>query len=1277
MAAHYWNQLRELFPSGRVALFLSGVALLLAVSTGYLGRTLFLRSARAQTWRIGYHQTEPFISRGPDGKPIGFGKDVLTEAARRAGIELEWVFVPQGAYAAFQSGEIDLFPRSSIVPGMGRAPYISESWFESFYGIAHLATVDTSLPESLTGRRVATGPTPFAKAFASKNLPGALVLPQGSWKEVLIGVCRGDSDAAFAEIREAMSVLASRPPECQDQSVKLLPLRKAVLEAGIGSSLRARVVADLLRREIGNIAVEGQLSEMHARWYDATPNEVTTVNQISQLKDHQRVLTLVSGVLVLLLSCMAIAAWKMRQLRLSAFLVTEALRASELRHRLLFESSRDAMIILTPPLWKFTTGNQAALEMFQVSNAAQFTQLGLCDVQPKWQPDGRLSVDKVSEVIEATLRKGSHFFEWTHRRLDGTDFPATVLLTRIEMAGEAFIQVNVRDITERKRTEQRLTEATDRLMLAARAGGVGIWDYDVVNNRMAWDDQMFRLYGLSLHEFGGSYKSWLDRLHPEDRQRANDELRLALEGQQDFDTEFRVVWADGSVHSIRALALLQRNATGHPLRVVGTNWDITVQRHASDEIRESNLQLEEATCRANQHAADASKANAAKSEFLANMSHEIRTPMNGVIGMTRLLLDTELTGEQRGYARTVRASAESLLRIIDDILDLSKIEAQKLSLETADFDLSNLLDDFAATFATRVHEKGLEFLCSADRDVPTLLRGDVGRLRQILTNFVGNAVKFTEKGEVTLRALVDERSASESLLRFTVRDTGIGIPKEKIDLLFDKFSQVDVSTTRKYGGTGLGLAISKQLVELMGGQVGFTSTVGEGSEFWFTVRLSLPPASAHSDTRVHPDLGGSHALIVDDNAGSREMLSELMSFWGLRPADVVGGPQALEAIHRALEEKDPFEVAVIDLQMSGMDGEATARAIRSDQRLAGIRIVMLTSPGVGEGARHFGDIAFVDCTTKPVRSEDLFRLLASATGRIHTSGASIPTASRSTQPSLPPFAGTTARILLAEDNVTNQRVAMGILKEFGLGTDVVSDGAQAVKALESAHYDLVLMDMHMPEMDGIEATRMIRHQRSAVRDHSLPIIAMTANAMQSDREQCIAAGMNDYVSKPVSPEVLLSVLKKWLRAETDISSLEKLADPPLHADGNEVAVWDRIALLGRLMGDYELATTIVEGFLADIPSQLQTLGELLQADDVSGTRRQSHSIKGAAASVGGERMRKVACEIEQAAFAGDLVAVKNRMSELESEFRRLGETMRMDHPGTCTSLQLCAAEVSV
>ena len=568
---------------------------------------------------------------------------------------------------------------------------------------------------------------------------------------------------------------------------------------------------------------------------------------------------------------------------------------------------------------------------------------------------------------------------------------------------------------------------------------------------------------------------------------------------------------------------------------VVSHENITNRMRAEKELIAANLIQKETTAKAVTLAEKAEIANIAKSEFLANMSHEIRTPMNGVIGMTGLLLDTELNEEQRRYAETVRASGELLLGLISDILDFSKIEAGKLDLEILDFDLVSLLDDFAMTLALRAQEKGLELICAADLRVPVLLRGDPGRLRQLLTNLAGNAIKFTHAGEVAIGVSLLEEQENDVLLRFAVRDTGIGIPADKIGLLFDKFSQVDASNTRKYGGTGLGLAISKQLAQLRGGEVGIESEEGKGSEFWFTARFSKQAEGAQVQHLPHASLDGVRALIVDDNATNRELLNVRLTSWGMRPTETEDGPGALKMLYQALKEDDPYRIALIDMQMPSMDGAALGRAIKTEPRFREFKMVMLTSMGERGDARHFAELGFAAYVTKPIRHQelqDIFSLTLSDRDGDGQMPKPLVTRHLARETLKNRFAHRQVRILLAEDNITNQEVALGILLGMGLTADAVANGAEAVNALATIPYDLVLMDCQMPVLDGYQATACVRDPQGKSLNPAIPIIALTANAMQGDRKKCLEAGMNDYLIKPIAPQFLVEVLEKWLPGET-------------------------------------------------------------------------------------------------------------------------------------------------
>jgi PAS domain S-box-containing protein len=811
------------------------------------------------------------------------------------------------------------------------------------------------------------------------------------------------------------------------------------------------------------------------------------------------------------------------------------------------------------------------------------------------------------------------------------------------------------DITERKRVEQALHESEEKFRNFADQSLVGIYQIQ---------DGIFKYVNPKFSEiFGYTVEQCLDNMYlhelvyPEDLHLVVDNLRKRASGEVKTDHyEFRGVRKNGDIVHIEIFGF-SAFVNGKP-SATGTLLDITKRKQAEAELLEVNLYLEDATARANDMAAQAEMASGAKSEFLANMSHEIRTPMNGVIGMTGLLLDTDLNDEQRRYAEIVRSSGETLLGVINDILDFSKIEAKKLDLETLDFDLSSLLDDFAVTLAMGAHEKGLELLCSADLDVPTLLSGDPGRLRQILGNLAGNAVKFTPCGEVAVRVSLMEENEKDVLLRVSVRDTGIGIPEDKIGLLFEKFSQVDASTTRQYGGTGLGLAISRELAELMGGEIGVSSKEGKGSEFWFTARLDKQAKKAES---IPPaDLSGVRILIVDDNAANREILTKRLASWGMRPSEAQDGPGALQALYRALNEKDPFRIAIIDMQMPCMDGEALGRIIHADNQLVDTRMVMLTSLGMRRDARHLEEIGFSAYAAKPIRHQELKTVLSLAMGDRDKPTQRTIAGRHTVRETLNLFAGCKARILLAEDNITNQQVALGILKKLGLRADAVANGAEALQALETLPYDLVLMDVQMPVMDGLEATRRIRKIKSAGSINQIPIIAMTAHVMQGDREDCIQAGMNGYVTKPVSPHALAEALDKWLPKEekTAASMLKNDEQSPQDTNLNtQLSVFDRAGMMARLMDDEDLARMVVEGFLEDIPRQIAALKAYLETGDAAGAERQAHSIKGASANVGGECLQEVAFQMEKAAKAGDLCAAGGHLAEIEAQFDMLNQAM--------------------
>jgi two-component system sensor histidine kinase/response regulator len=606
--------------------------------------------------------------------------------------------------------------------------------------------------------------------------------------------------------------------------------------------------------------------------------------------------------------------------------------------------------------------------------------------------------------------------------------------------------------------------------------------------------------------------------------RIENQLYVVATRREDFIKEMRenavvrsfeseIYRKDGSTIWISENARAVTDAGGNLLYYEGMVEDITERKRLETELK------------AAMHAAEA--ANRMKSEFLANMSHEIRTPMNGVMGMTDLLLMSSLTPEQRSFANTVRVSGESLLIVINDILDFSKIEAGRLDLEVIDFDLREAIDNVMDLLAAQAHSKGLELAAYIPPEVPTNLRGDPGRVRQIINNLVGNAVKFTSQGEVVVKVSIVSGSDKQVMLRFEVRDTGIGIELDAQKRLFEAFSQADSSTTRRYGGTGLGLAISKRLVELMNGQIGVHSVPGQGSTFWFVAQFEVPQMTTKPATK---DMRGLHVLIVDDNATNREILSHYCHLWKLRSECAASGEDALRLL-RFTATDDPFELAILDMQMPKMDGLMLARAIKEDPLTQAVQLVMLTSLGHHLDPQDLRGAGIEACVLKPVQqarllerlSEVLSGSLSKWAETVHASGK-LPRLNPSRLP---------VNILVAEDNRINQMVAVGLLQKLGYAADLASNGLEVLVAMKKTPYDIIFMDCQMPELDGYETTRRIRSEQ---RVHVPRIIAMTANAIRGEEERCLDAGMDDYLSKPVRLEELRAMIERWLPASARSSS---------------------------------------------------------------------------------------------------------------------------------------------
>jgi PAS domain S-box-containing protein len=904
----------------------------------------------------------------------------------------------------------------------------------------------------------------------------------------------------------------------------------------------------------------------------------------------------------------------------------EDLHESERRYRTLFETSSDALMLFDREAGFFEC-NEETLKTFGLSDKDEFIAVHPSELSPPKQPNGEDSFTAANKRIAEAFEKGYNKFEWVHRRKNGQDFPAEVWLTAFPLRGKEVIQATVRDITERKRAEQSLRKSEQRYrsLVSNIPGTIYRCALDENWTMHLISDAVEKLSGYPASDFiNNRVRAFADIIVPEDNERITREILKAVEEKEPYEIEYRIMTRDGGIRWVFEKGRgIQDEKSGEVLWLDGAILDITERKRMEEEL----VQAREA----------AEAANRSKSEFLASMSHEIRTPMNAIIGMANLLSETSLTPEQQEYVQVFQSSGRNLLSIIDDILDISKVETGHLDLEEIDFDLIDVIERTCEIMALRAHEKALELTCHIKPDVPTLLMGDSARLRQILVNLIGNAVKFTEKGEVCVEVKkhqpwLERQEAGAVELVFSIADSGIGIPPEKIHSIFDIFTQADSSTTRKHGGTGLGLTISKRLVELMGGQIWVESEDGEGSTFTFTAGFGVQ-ADVPGYVQPRPDgIQGLKILVVDDSTANRKLLEETLSRWGASVAVAENGEHGLSELKNVRETGDPYRLIMIDTRMPVMDGFELVGRLRRAEDVTAATVMMLTSDRRTRDLARCRELGITGYIVKPIKQAELLAAITAAAGETRMPDEVPPIRIPAPAPDLRPL-----HILLVEDAPENRLLIRHYLKKTPHQLDIAENGQIALDKFQSGEYDLVLMDMQMPVMDGYTATTKIKRWERKAGLRTTPVIALTAHANKEEERKGLDAGCIAYLTKPVSKARLIQAIQKYTRVHegTAVEGVDG------RREENVIAHVD--AELEDLM----------PGFLDNRRRDVVRFREALARGDYESIRILGHTLKGGGGGYGLDTITRIGREIENAAQEKKTENIKKYIDELSDYLDRV------------------------